>query len=66
MVNHKQTMKEAIMNKPFRQDDGGGQWWLNQKSKEFSNYPQKKSMGLANIIWLLAVGLIIYFIFFSH
>jgi hypothetical protein len=54
------------MNNSFRQDDGGGWYWLNQKNKEFSKYPQKKSMGLANIIWILAVGLIIYYVFFAH
>ena len=45
-----------------RQREMGYDWMKERQRQD----PQKKSGGFANIIWILAVGIIIYFLFFSH
>lgn len=56
-----------------RQRDMGGYAWMKARQRQaesgnqkFSRYSHKKSGGFANIIWILTVGFIIYFLFFSH
>ena len=55
-----------------RQRDMGYAWMKERQrqpernNQDFSQYPHKKSGGFANIIWILIVGFIIYFLFFSH
>ena len=56
-----------------RQHDMGGYAWMKEKQRQeemenqdFSQYPQKKSGGFSNIIWILTVGFIIYYVFFAH
>lgn len=56
-----------------RQRDMEGYAWTKGSQRqaeidnpEYSEYSQKKSGGFANLIWITAVGIIIYFLFFSH
>lgn len=55
-----------------RQREMGYSWMKERQraakkgNQDLSQYPPKKSGGFANIIWILAVGIIIYFLFFSH
>ena len=51
----------------------GGYYWTKAKQRqaelenqELPQYPQRRSGGVANIIWILAVGCIIYYVFFTH
>lgn len=69
----KTTFQQFNQQMQHRQRDMGGYAWNDERQRQaekdgrnFSKYPKKKSSGYDNIIWILTVSLIIYFLIFSH